>query len=195
MRLVDILHKLVVHNKDLTEGNSQNQAKEFCVLSSFVPFTSIGDEWEDEYSQFEPKSSEVHPTNSQSMSLPMIGFEYVNEEQNDSLKKIGGRLSKLEESKFKKPIHVEIHDEDEGEDWDERDKAKYERNKQFEKLIADTMAMKEKMDKMQLAFRKARGMGDCLYNMGGVGFKTPIALPPKFKISDVEKFNGIRDPK
>ena len=50
---------------------------------------------------------------------------------------------------------MEIHDEDEGEDGDERDKAKYERNKQFEKLIVDTMAMKEKMDKMQLAFRKA----------------------------------------
>ena len=113
------------------------------------------------------------------------------EEQSDALKKIGGRLSKLEESKLKKPIHLEIHDEDEGEDWDERDKAKYERNKQFEKLIVDTMAMKEKMDKMQLAFRKAWGMDDCLYNMGGVGSKTPIALPPKFKISNVEKFIGL----
>ena len=38
------------------------------------------------------------------------------EEQSDALKKIGGRLSKLEESKLKKPIHLEIHDEDEGED-------------------------------------------------------------------------------
>jgi len=33
--------------------------------------------------------------------------------QSDTLKKIGGRLSKLEGSKFKKPIHVEIDDEDE----------------------------------------------------------------------------------
>ena len=113
------------------------------------------------------------------------------EEQSDALKKIGGRLSKLEESKLKKPIHVKIHDEDKGDDWDERDKAKYERNKQFEKLAVDIVAIKEKVDKMALAFRKAWGMDDCLYNMGGVGSKTPIALPPKFKISNVEKFIGL----
>ena len=35
------------------------------------------------------------------------------------------------------------------EDWDEKDKAKYEKNKKFEKLIMDTLAMKEKMEKMQ----------------------------------------------
>ena len=33
------------------------------------------------------------------------------EEQRDALKKIGCHLSKLEESKLKKPLHVEIHDE------------------------------------------------------------------------------------
>jgi len=55
--------------------------------------------------------------------------------------------------------------------------------------------MKEKMEKMQLAFRKAQRMDDCLYNIGGISSKTPIALPPKFKISDVEKFDGIGDPK
>ena len=38
----------------------------------------------------------------------------------------------------------------------------YERNKQFEKLIVDTMAMREKMEKMQLTFRKAQGMDDYL---------------------------------
>ena len=59
----------------------------------------------------------------------------------------------------------------------------------------DTMAKKEKMDKIQLAFHKARGMDDCLYNVGVVGSKTPIALPPKFKISDAEKFDGTKDPK
>ena len=31
--------------------------------------------------------------------------------------------------------------------------------------------------------------------MEGVSSKAPIALPPKFKISDVEKFDGIGDPK
>ena len=38
-------------------------------------------------------------------------------------------------------------------------------------------------------------MDDYLYNMGGVRSKASIALPPKFKIFDVEKFNGTRDPK
>ena len=76
------------------------------------------------------------------------------EEQADALMKIGNCLSKLEESKLKKPVHVEIHDEDEREEWDEKDRADYKRNKQFEKLTADTVAMKEKMEKLQLAFRK-----------------------------------------
>ena len=38
-------------------------------------------------------------------------------------------------------------------------------------------------------------MDDCFYNMGGISSKTPIALPPKFKISDVKKFDGTRDRK
>ena len=67
---------------------------------------------------------------------------------------MGGCLSKLEESKLKKPVHVEIHDEEEKEEWDEKDKVDYERNKQFEKFTVDTMAIKEKMEKMQLAFCK-----------------------------------------
>ena len=37
----------------------------------FVPFTLVGDEWEDEYASFGPKSSGVHPINSQSVSLPI----------------------------------------------------------------------------------------------------------------------------
>ena len=77
------------------------------------------------------------------------------EEQSDVLKYIGGRLTKLEEAKLKKPAHVEIPNDEEVEGWDERDKANYERNKQFEKLIAEIVAMKEKMKKMQLAFHKA----------------------------------------
>ena len=44
----------------------------------FCPFTSVGDEREDEYIVFRPKSFEVHPTNSQSVPLPIMGFEYVN---------------------------------------------------------------------------------------------------------------------
>ena len=38
-------------------------------------------------------------------------------------------------------------------------------------------------------------MDDYLYNMGEVSSKTSIALPPKFKIFDAEKFDGTRDTK
>ena len=38
-------------------------------------------------------------------------------------------------------------------------------------------------------------MDDCLYNMGGISFKTSIALPPKFKIFDAKNFVGIGDRK
>ena len=47
-------------------------------LGSFVPFTLVSDEWEDEFTPFGPKSFEVHPTNSQPVPLPIMGFEYVN---------------------------------------------------------------------------------------------------------------------
>ena len=47
------------------------------------------------------------------------------------------------------------------------------------------------MEKMKLAFCKAQGMDDYLYNMGGMSLKASIALPPKFKISDVENFDGL----
>ena len=100
----------------------------------------------------------------------------------------------LEHAKLKKPPCVEVLDEEEGEYWDERDKPDYERNKKIEKLMAKTIAMREMMGKMQLAFHKARRMDDCLYNMEGISFKTPIALPPKFKISNAEKFGVTGDP-
>ncbi|KAK9988975.1 hypothetical protein SO802_029214 [Lithocarpus litseifolius] len=77
------------------------------------------------------------------------------EEQSDVLKKMGSRLTKLEEAKLKKAARAKIFDNEEVEDWVERDKANYERIKQFEKLTAKTIAMRKKMEKMQLAFRKA----------------------------------------
>ncbi|KAK9981930.1 hypothetical protein SO802_035202 [Lithocarpus litseifolius] len=108
--------------------------------------------------------------------------------------KNGKDSPKVMESKVKKPPHVEIHDdEEEKEEWDEKDKVEYEMNKQFEKLTAETMAMREKMEKMQLAFHKVQGMDDYLYNMGGMSSKAPIALPSKFKISDAKKFDGTGD--
>ena len=44
----------------------------------FCPFHPGYDEWEDVYAPFGPKSFGVYPTNSQSMPLPMMGFEYIN---------------------------------------------------------------------------------------------------------------------
>ena len=55
------------------------------------------------------------------------------------------------------------------------------------------MAMRKKMEKMQLACCKAQRMDDYLYNIGGMSSKAPIALPPKFKIFDAEKFDGTGD--
>ena len=74
------------------------------------------------------------------------------EDQGEVVKKIGSRLLKLEEIKIKKLVHIDINEE---QDKDERDKADYERKKKFEKLTTEIVAMKEKMEKMQLAFRKA----------------------------------------
>ena len=52
------------------------------------------------------------------------------EEQTNALKKIGSLLTKLEEAKLKKlNPRVEVLKKEEGEDWDERDKVDYERNK------------------------------------------------------------------
>ena len=78
------------------------------------------------------------------------------DEHGEALKKLGGHLTRLEESKLKKSSYVEIHDdEEEVEEWDEKDRAKYERNKKFEKLTVETIAVKEEMEKMQLTFCKA----------------------------------------
>ena len=79
----------------------------------------------------------------------------VIEDQGKALEKMGTCLTKLEESKFKNPVVVDVNEEEDKEEWDEKDKTDYERNKQFEKLTAENLAMKEKMGKMQLAFHKA----------------------------------------
>ena len=105
------------------------------------------------------------------------------DEHGEALKKMGGHLTRLEESKLKKLSHVDVNDDDEEEEeWGKKDKVEYERNKQFEKLTAETIVTREIKKKMQLAFCKAQGMDDYLYNMEGVSSKAPIALPPKFKI-------------
>ena len=45
------------------------------------------------------------------------------DEHGEALKKMGGRLTRLEESKLKKSARVEIHDgEEEVEEWDKKEK-------------------------------------------------------------------------
>ena len=119
----------------------------------------------------------------------------VIEDQGKALEKMGTCLTKLEESKFKNPVVVDVNEEEDKEEWDEKDETDYERNKQFEKLTTGNLAMKEKMGKMQLTFHKAQGIDGCLYNMGDLGSKTPIPLLLKFNISDAEKFDGTGDTK
>ena len=71
------------------------------------------------------------------------------EEHGEAPKKMGWRLTRLEESRLKKSTHVEIHDdEEEDEEWDEKYKVEYEKNKQFERLTTKIIVMKEKMKKM-----------------------------------------------
>ena len=81
------------------------------------------------------------------------------DEHGEALKRMGGRLTRLEESKLKKPPHVEIHDdEEEDEEWDNMDKVEYERNKQFKKLTAETMAMRERWRKCNLPSTRRKGL-------------------------------------
>ena len=56
---------------------------------------------------------------------------------------MGGCLTRLEQSRLKKPSYVEINnDEEEEEEWDEKDKVEYERNKKFEKLTVKIVDMR-----------------------------------------------------
>ena len=82
------------------------------------------------------------------------------DEYRKALKRMGGHLTRLEESKLKKPPRVEIHDDEEEEDeeWNEKDKVEYERNKQFEKLTAETMAMRERWRKCNLPSTRRKGL-------------------------------------
>ena len=65
------------------------------------------------------------------------------DEHGEVLTKMGGCLTGLEQSRLKKPSYVEINnDEEEEEEWDEKDKVEYERNKKFEKLTVKIVDMR-----------------------------------------------------
>ena len=59
-------------------------------------------------------------------------------------------------------------------------------------MVVETAMM---MEKMQQAFCKAQGMDDFLHTMGRFGSTPLVPLPPKFKIFDVENFDGSGDPR
>ena len=106
--------------------------------------------------------------------------------QGEMLAQLGNRLGCLEEGRKEKPQQDKEGEEDE---------VNHGKNGKIHKIVVETTMMKEKMEKMQQAFRKAQGMDGFLYTMGGLGL-TPLApLPPKFKNSDAEKFDGNGDPR
>ena len=69
------------------------------------------------------------------------------EEHGKAFKKMRGHLTRLEESRLKKSTHVEIHDNEEDEEWDEKDKVEYERKKWafFEKVTRKSNAPSSKI--------------------------------------------------
>ncbi|KAL0002262.1 hypothetical protein SO802_016043 [Lithocarpus litseifolius] len=71
-------------------------------------------------------------------------------DQKKMLEQIRACLTRLEEGRNKRPIGEE--EEEDMEDWDKNDRAEYKKKKKYEKLTADTLAKKEKMEKKQLAF-------------------------------------------
>ena len=101
--------------------------------------------------------------------------------QGEMLAQLGNRLGCLEEGRKEKPQQDKEGEEDE---------VNHDKNGKIDKIAIETAMM---MEKMQKAFCKAQGMDDFLYTIGGLG-STPLApLPPKFKISDAENFDGSDD--
>ena len=75
---------------------------------------------EEEFQVREPSQATMVTPNSDEIAEKIFK---AMEEQSDILKKMGSRLTKLEEAKLKKPNpRVEVLDVEEVEDWDERDK-------------------------------------------------------------------------
>ena len=78
-----------------------------------------------------PRRKNPQETMTTSMEDPMAQrILKALDEHGEAFKRMGGRFTRLEESKLKKPQYVEIHDdEEEDEEWDKKDEVKYERNK------------------------------------------------------------------
>ena len=105
--------------------------------------------------------------------------------QGEMIVQFGNCVDCLEEERREKPQQDKEGEEEE---------VNHDKNGKIDKIAIETAMIKENMEKMQQAFCKTQRMDDFLYIMGGSG-STPLApLPPKFKISDAEKFDGSGDP-
>ena len=106
--------------------------------------------------------------------------------QAEMLAQFGNRLDFLEEERREKPQQDKEGEEDE---------VNHGKNGKINKIAVKIAMIKEKMEKMQQAFHKAQGMDDFLYTMVGLVSTPLMPLPPKFKISDAEKFDGSGNPR
>ena len=103
--------------------------------------------------------------------------------QGEMLAQLENCLGCLEEGRRKKTQQDKEGEEDEN---------NHDKNGKKDKIAVGTTMMKEKM---QQAFCKAQAMDDFLCTIGGLGLTLLVQLPPKFKISDVEKFDRSGDPR
>jgi hypothetical protein len=116
---------------------------------------------------------------------PVTMFESVIE---GYLKEFAERPAKIEEAQNK---NSRTEDE-ERRNEEEKAKAAFERNKEFEAFIE---SFKEKMDIMQKALRKTQVVDDYFTTMGGITKEPALQFPPKFTIPEVDRFARVGDPK
>uniref|UniRef100_A0A2N9IKX1 Uncharacterized protein n=1 Tax=Fagus sylvatica TaxID=28930 RepID=A0A2N9IKX1_FAGSY len=96
------------------------------------------------------------------------------------LKEFAERPAKIEEAQNK---NSRTEDE-ERRNEEEKAKAAFERNKEFEAFIE---SFKEKMDIMQKALRKTQVVDDYFTTMGGITKEPALQFPPKFTIPEVDR--------
>jgi hypothetical protein len=104
------------------------------------------------------------------------------------LKEFAERITKIEETQ-KKNSRTQ---DDEQRKEEEKAKAAFEHNKEFETFTA---SFKAKMELMQKALEKTQRVDDYLATMGGITKEEPSQLPPKFSILEADKFVEVGDPK
>lgn len=120
--------------------------------------------------------------------------------QDETTVEVLKRLDQLETSQGKRSANEETPENQEDDEtfWDGEVSPKdQEKKTKTEKVSPDSEAMKrmeENMAKMNEAIKKSRGAEDYLFEIGGTS-RTTTPLPPKFKISELVKFDGTEEPK